>query len=314
MPNPSQLPTLPTFSSPAAFSGLDLLAVAAASANGGPGAPPPGQVAATLSAMGPYNPAASLPPRIAKKVLDLEFVEMSELRGDIWLEDGGPSDQTQSSRRATTKPPVTDIRVWLEGYARMAALLVTRFPQKGPELWAYQSTIVKAAHNYEGCNWVAYDRQFRRDMLARKDLNWSVPNAQLYSEAFTGRAKCIPRCPHCLGDDHSGPACPLNPSPVVVNWVTEPRPLLPPTAAPMLSQGQARAGAGRQEVCRNFNEGRCRFTRCRYLHCCSACFGPHPAGSCPQGPAPQGMELLARGRGTPRGRQGGFHPYAPARR
>ena len=202
---------------------------------------------------------------------------MSNLTGDIRMDEAGPADQAQSSRRATTKPPVTDIHVWLECYARMTALLVTRFPQKGPELWAYQSTIVKAAHNYEGSNWVAYNRQFRRDMLARKHLNWSVPNARLYNEAFTGRAKCILRCPHCLGDDHTASSCSLNPSPVILNWVPDSRSFLTPAnTTPLFSQGQARAGAGRQEVCRNFNENRCRFTRCRYLHCCSVCFGPHP--------------------------------------
>jgi hypothetical protein len=37
---------------------------------------------------------------------------------------------------------------------------------------------------------VAYDQLYRREMLVKKDLNWSVPNARLYSaEAFTGRAK-----------------------------------------------------------------------------------------------------------------------------
>lgn len=90
---------------------------------------------------------------------------------------------------------------------------------KGPELWAYQTTILRAAHNYEWANWVAYDRQFRRDMLARKDLNWSTPNPRLYSEAFTGRAKIIPRCQHCLSEDHSTTLCPLNPAPAYMTWM-----------------------------------------------------------------------------------------------
>ena len=146
-------------------------------------------------------------------------------------------------------------------------------------------------------------------MLARKDLNLSVPNARLYNEEFTGRAKCIPRCPHCLGDDHTASTCSLNPSPVVLNWVPNSRSFLTPTnTTPLFSQGQARAGVGRKEVCRNFNENRCRFTWCRYLHCCSVCFGPHPAGACPQGPAIHGMEPAARSRSTAQGRQGPFHP------
>ena len=224
MPDPAQLPPLPIFqAAPASLSGLDLLAVAAASTRAGSAIPLAGQASATaaaaLSLPGPYNPAAALPRKVVKKVLDLEFLEMSELRGDIWMEDIAPTDSMHQTRRPTTKPPVTDIRVWLECYARLAALIISRFPQKGPELWAYQSTILKAAHNYEGSNWVAYDRQFRRDMLARMDLNWSMPNARLYNEAFTGRANSIPRCPHCLGDNHMGSNCPLNPRPLVVGWL-----------------------------------------------------------------------------------------------
>lgn len=71
----------------------------------------------------------------------------------------------------------------------MAAILTARFPLKAPELWVYQATIV---HNYEGANWVAYDRQFRRDMLAHKDLNWSSPTTRLYNEAFTWQSQVDP--------------------------------------------------------------------------------------------------------------------------
>ena len=228
------------------------------------------------------------------------------------MEDIASADNAHQTRRPTAKPPVTNIRVWLECYARMAALLISRFPQKGPELWAYQSTILRAAHNYEGSSWVAYDRQFRRDMLARKDLNWSMPNPRLYNEAFTGRAKSIPRCPHCLGDDHVGSNCPLNPSPVVVGWFQDSSPTTPlTTPSSPFTQGQPRSGGTRGELCRNFNENRCRFTRCRFQHTCSVCLGLHPAVLCPQNTIGHGMELPIRGRNAARGRPGNFHPYAP---
>ena len=85
---------------------------------------------------------------------------MSELRGDIWMDTAGPADQAQSSRRDTTKPPVTDIHVWLECYAWMAALLVTRFPQKGPDVnlrainrWSFNicQPVVVAISTCGGC-------------------------------------------------------------------------------------------------------------------------------------------------------------------
>ena len=130
----------------------------------------------------------------------------------VWPEDPAPAD-TPSTPRRSGRPPVTNIKTWLECFARLAAVLVSRFPEKGPELWAYQSTILNAAHSYEGVTWVAYDRQFRREMLARKDLNWSIPNSRLYNEAFTGRAKIMQRCQHCLSEDHGSTGCPQHPEP-----------------------------------------------------------------------------------------------------
>ena len=91
----------------------------------------------------------------------------------------------------------------------MAAILVTHFPEKAPEQWAYQATIIRAERNYmyEGKRWVTYNRQFRRQPLARKDLNWSVTDPRLYNEAFTGRACSIAQCLFCL-QPHGNPLPP----------------------------------------------------------------------------------------------------------
>ena len=123
----------------AANSGLDLLEVAASTATSNPSLP-----AAALTTAGPYNPAAFFPPKVVKKVLDLGFVEMTELRADIWVDERQAPEAGVPMRRPPSKPPVTDIKVWSEYYARMAALLVSRYPHKGPELWAYQTMILRA--------------------------------------------------------------------------------------------------------------------------------------------------------------------------
>ena len=151
-------------------------------------------------------------------------------------------------------------------------------------------------------------------MLARKDLNWSVTNARLYNEAFTGRAKVIPRCPHCLCEDHAGASCPHNPNPPVLGWFSDPRPYpnqltqsVQPLPAPLQS------GNPRIEICRNFNENRCSFARCRFQHVCLDCAGPHPALLCPRRSVLGAGTQSVRGRSVPRGRQGTPHPYFPRR-
>ena len=216
---------------------------------------------------------ATLPPRLVKKILELEFADILP-------------------RQLAAPHLALPITEWLERFSMMAAVLASRFPEKAPELFAYQATIVRAERSYEGNRWVSYDRQFRRDALARKDLNWSVTDFRLYNEAFTGRARAIASCSFCLQDDHMAPQCPRNPDRQWFNWMPFPLPAghIPPVpaapAAPFLSPSY------HQEICRRFNEGRCKQFRCRYLHACKECQGPHPWLSCPRNQGGRGRSPI----------------------
>lgn len=267
------VPLLPTFT-PACppQPGLDLLAAATSAI---PDAPHATSIKVGITQPGPYNPAASLPSKVVKKILDLEFVEMTEITLDEL-----PSNSA-GHPPLPARPPIQDISVWLERYSIMAALLSARFPEKAPELFAYQSSIVRAERNYDDRRWVAYDRRYRREALAQKDLNWSVPNARLYNEAFTGRARAIPRCTYCLQEDHTAQYCPRNPHRPWFGWLPDPsswsqglpRPRPMPARTPQ-----------QQETCRRFNDGRCRSGNCRFIHRCLDCGGPHPRISCSGNP------------------------------
>ena len=45
--------------------------------------------------------------------------------------------------------PITNISQWIERFSLMAVVICSRFPQKAPELLAYQATIIRAERNYE---------------------------------------------------------------------------------------------------------------------------------------------------------------------
>ena len=272
---------MPTFAPAAPVgSGLDLLAAAALTPN--PGAlPRVGPVAHPLHEQGPYNPIALVSTRVAKRIMDLEFVEMAEIVAE---------DDFQATRSITSsRPPITNISQWVERFSIMAAVLTLRYPEKAPEFLAYQALIVRSERNYEGHQWVIYDRQFRREALAREDLNWSVLDSRLYNEAFTGRARAIPRCPHCLCDDHTASACPRNPTGAIA--VTAPS-----TSTQYPVQGT--------QICRNYYEGRCRKPQCRYQHLCLSCNESHPYMSCPRRRLPA---KLPRARSPGRRRGPGLH-------
>lgn len=296
-PAGAALAATPTFTpGPTAGTGLDLLAAAAA-VTGGPTPPilaTPGS--RPLGKLGPYNPAAAIPAKVVRKILELEFVEMSE----ITLDDDLP--QTPGRPSAPARLPITDISQWVERFSIMAALLACRFPEKAPELWAYQALIVRCERNYEGKRWVTFDRQFRREALARKDLNWSVPDSRLYNEAFTGRARAIPRCSFCLQDDHAASTCPRNPNRAMFGWFPDPL-VFSPQQQPSQHGAGTPPAAPQQEPCRRYNDAKCKKHFCRYRHACTICLGQHPAIDCPQRPAGR-MGRSRSPRPNPRGAPG----------
>ena len=335
-PNQSPvLPTLPLFNpaTGADTSGLALLAAAATQQTAQPllgitNPTPPAQTG-NLHQPGPYAPTASLPAKVVKRILNLEYVEMSEITlDDVPLQS--------SNRSGPPRLPITDISQWIERYSTLAAIIATRFPHKAAELFAYQAIIVRAERNYETHRWVSYDRQFRREALARKDLNWSNTQNRFYNEAFTGRARQIARCTFCLQDDHTSDYCPRNPNRSLFGllqdatlWPSLPRTSQPPqhniasgyqpAGTYMPTSGYQHTapyppatGSTSQEICRRFNRGRCNSSRCRYSHACQECFGPHSWQSCPRNVNKGNGRSRSPQRPSQRGN--GTLPYPPPQR
>ena len=79
-----------------------------------------------LLSTGPFNPAATLPPMVVKKTLDLKFVEMSE----IMMEDNLSNPPSHPLPPAHL--PITNISQWAERFSIMAAILSFHFPSKAP--------------------------------------------------------------------------------------------------------------------------------------------------------------------------------------
>ena len=151
----------------------------------------------------------------------------------------------------------------------MAATLVTRFPNKAAELFVYQASIIRAERHFEPGRWVTYNRQFRREALARKDLDWSQKMSHLYIETFTGRARNLPLCSTCGADDHPGSRCPRSMDRQRYGWIPAPS-VWSPTG---LQAGDSHTP---RDICNKFNEGRCRIPWCRYTHACKGCGAGHP--------------------------------------
>ena len=128
-----------------------------------------------------------LPPKVVKRILNLEFMDISELIPESWkFEEEAASSSCCQHPRAPRRGPVTDILLWIECYSTLVSVLASRFPTKVPQLTSYQKTIVKAHRTYAGQGWVTYDIAYRRRAANAKALEWGVIDFNLYNETFAG--------------------------------------------------------------------------------------------------------------------------------
>lgn len=110
---------------------------------------------------------------------------------------------------------------------------------------------------------------FRRQAAITGNKKRSQINPSLYSIYFTGCAQAQSRCELCMSVVHSTKQSVL---------AADPDPKLPARIKAVES-----AVVSLAEMCRLFNENRCRFLKCRYWHACAKCSESHTAVSCTQG-------------------------------
>ena len=236
------------------------------------------------------SPSLAIPPKLLKRILNLEFIEMIELVPESWgVESESAASCCHQVRPQPRRGPVTNILLWLECYSSLVAALATKYPQYTGEFMAYQRTIIKASRNFEGTAWVLYDRAFRRRAAATKDLKWGRTDSALYNESFTGRAHAIARCHLCLGDTHFKADCPDRAMALVSqNSVYSQASYSSQGKLPQRGDGGSFRGplhmAPTTEVCQLFNQVRCRATWCKRRHICNHCALPHPVVVCPTRP------------------------------
>ena len=231
----------------------------------------------------------AIPAKLIRRIWALEYVEMWELLPETWRQDAAQVECCHAKR--PKRGLITDIALWSECFAALAAALATRYPQKAPQFLAYLRTIVRASRNFEGTAWASYDAAYRRQAANSRSLDWATSDPALYNEAFTGRAKAIPRCQFCLSDTHQSRDCMFAPE----DQKRYGQPSAPWRGASSVPVAQ---------ICRLFNRpggSQCRFKLCRYAHLCARCNRPHPMSECDRRQAarpPRSPSPSAKARGA----------------
>ena len=204
--------------------------------------------------------------KLAERIRQWEFIDMSELLPEIQLfgEEG---------KASTRKNTVVDILTWVQCFGTYVAVLGPCFPECVPELMAYMQEIVKASQSYQGRAWVFYDATFRRQAAVSGNRRWSEINGTLHRACYADPTG--PRCELCMSVSHKTGEC------VLMGGLRETG-----AGSPIRTHG----GRGIRttwrhlppsgEVCRAWNQNRCRFPGCRHTHVCELCGGNHPATTC----------------------------------
>ena len=223
--------------------------------------------------------ATSLSPKLMRRILAKEFIDMRELLPESWRSE---PQQTSGTSRTVACGPVRDFKLWTECYGTLAGVLTAAYPGKAPHLMAYLRMMARASRNYETDAWVEYDIAHRRRAGNCLSLDWGTIDPALYNETFTGRAKPIKRCSYCVADTHSLEECQYVPK----GWSGQ-QELKPQNTQRSQgpSRGATRHESGRAdsvEICRLYNEqgAGCTYPACRFAHLCMRCHRPHPQFEC----------------------------------
>ena len=247
--------------------------------------------------MTPIPGIPNLPPKLLQKIINWEYIDLSELL---------PEQLNQSITSITStvvilpestyntqcrqKNQIQNIASWVQVFSTYMLALSTKFPESLPELIAYQLLIVQHSRY---SSWLHYDIEFHRWGAQTKARKWSEINPQCYALAFTGQGSSF-WCPISQVDRGShtmdcprfsqiayGPRLALTPQRQVSQPLLPSQPLIhsPPALSPPPQQKHSNP-----DHCLLYNkkDGNCPYgLDCKFKHRCSMCHTEgHPVSRC----------------------------------
>ena len=210
-----------------------------------------------------------------------EFIDLAELlpKDPSWEEEAFTEVLDNiiviAKNKPTKKKAINDIETWVEAFCTFAAIHEKKCPTMLPELLAYEATIVKAARDYGGQGWLAYDYRFRQ-MAAAKSLTtgWGQKDMAFWSDTFL-KPKLeagIPR-PTDRASTGQGERLGKRYSPILQGS-------LQVTKRPKKSAEKA---GWKSQICYPFSYmGKCTRDKCEFLHLCYDCGEVHSQSECPK--------------------------------
>ncbi len=245
-------------------------------------------VSSLVGGLGTHLPTGSVvvshasPPIPAKLVLRIwrgEYVDMNNL---LPYRLGAPeptlADTLQIRQRELKQ--ITSIEQWVVCFNAFISVIALQQPHRVRDLLAYSSIITKAAHDYEGNPWLAYDVHFRTLAASMQLPTWGQVDQALWSQHFnraTVRVKdggsALAIGPYSTGQAEGADAG---------HSSSQARSGGKPTST---GKGKERVSPYPRTapICIKWNRENCRSPACTYRHVCLSCHGQHREANCPSG-------------------------------
>ncbi len=175
-------------------------------------------------------------------------------------------------------------------FGRYTETVCSVFPHRRRELNDYLAIVAELALSYGGAHFYTYHKLFSAKCAVRvsqwnQSPYWGALDSDLHNRVFFSCPNIS--CAVCRSVAHSTISCPqVNPAIIPCPEPTQAKstsyvPRSTTTNPTLDSRRESIPFSGNQQVCRNFNRGRCTRQQCKYLHVCSYCGGAHARIVCP---------------------------------
>ena len=210
--------------------------------------------------------------RVVATALNGEFVELHECldsRVEANNVFGSAIDGSGNVVFKSVKPKkyITSVLKWLEAWGYYE-IVMGRAMGFGVihEMACYRTFILNLFQRFKVAHVLSYDYKHRHKLGAYRSLDFARVNYDAYLECFDASAlRNTNRCARCGSAEHDNNDCPFRPA-----------------SASTENTNKRAARVSSSEICRMFQDGKCRFgKRCHRRHVCATCGGSEGYSSCP---------------------------------
>lgn len=189
----------------------------------------------------------TVPPRLVKRVLSGEFVDMGELSQEALREEFKRSSESED-QKTSGRPkfrPVADRDAWVASFAQFAGVVCRSHPEKAVALWGHLAVVMSCQDRSTAGWWRSYDAALRHSFSSMAEADFKL-NQCLFTQAMVESSEALQRPAQAV----SVPAPP-------------------------------KVKRRRVSACFAWNDGKqCVSQPCRFAHCCSRCGGDHVRRHC----------------------------------